>query len=147
MEKQDAAKALFFEGASQKEIARLLKVAEKTVTKWKVDGDWEKKRTEHTLAQETANDNIWDIIQYQLSALQKKKEAYEQEGKGKLIDKGDIDALQKLYGMVKDKQQTWTSYISIIREFVNYVQTVDLDLAQRIINVSDEFLNQKRKDL
>ena len=151
MTKKEAAKTLFFQGVKQGEISKLLTVAEQTVSRWKKNEAWAEKRATHVLAQETATESVWELINYQLKALRSLKDQFEDEvqkgGKYTLIGKGEIDALQKLFAAVKGKQLTWTNYVQILREFVKYLQESNLDIAKRILDIVDEFLNQKRKDL
>ena len=140
---------MFNDGISGKEIARILGVAEQTVVNWKKRYYWEEERRKKPLARDTAEDAVWELINYQLDALKKIKDAYklEKADKPKLIDKGDIDALTKMFSTIKGKQLEWSSYVKIVREFVEHIQAIDLELAKSIIDMSDAFLNKKRTEL
>lgn len=144
-----AGQSMFNEGIQGKEIARILGVSEQTVVTWKRKYDWEDQRRKKTLARETAEDAVWELINYQLDALKKIKEAYRNDNadKPKLLDKGDIDALTKMFSTIKGKQLEWSSYVKIIREFVDHIQAIDIELAKAIIDMSDAFLNKKRTEL
>lgn len=160
MDAQEAAKALYFEGWEQQRIAKALKYSEQTISAWKKKGEWDRKRAEQNMARETAEERVWRIINFQLGILDRisdiKRKSIEKVGDGEdalqtlnaaLIGKGDIDALQKLFTTVKSKQHTWTNYVSILREFMDYLQGVDLETAKELVDRVDEFLNQKRKEL
>lgn len=163
MEKQAAARILFNEGTAQKDIARILRVTEGTVSKWARDEDWRGSRIANAIARESAEEGIWHLINYQIEQLTAiTKEWKENAGKklknpdgsdggtyprNKLIDKGDIDALQKMFAAVKGKQQTWTHYVSVTRELMEHLQNSDSELAKRLIEHVDQFLNDKRQKL
>lgn len=160
MDIQEAAKTLYFEGWEQTRIATTLKKTEQTISRWKRDGNWDRLRAEQNMQRETAEERVWRLINHQLHILDKmstiKKQTIDSvtedtEGlatlSDALINKGDIDALQKLFTTVKGKQHTWTNYVSILREYMDYVQGRDLELAKALVDHVDEFLNQKRKEL
>jgi transposase len=147
MENKEAARVLYFEGWSQVRIAQALGVAEKTVTDWKKKGYWEKKRAENAIAKDTAEELVLELINWNLNVLKKRKDEWEAEGKLDLISKGDIDALSKLFSSIKGKEKTWTNYVTILREFVDFLQTVDLEMSKSLLDPVDEFLNQKRKEM
>ncbi len=143
MEARDAAKSLFLAGWEQNRIAKLLEVAPNSITAWKKAGAWEKKRTEQALAQETASERIWKLINHNLRVIEERTE----QDPDKLIERGDIDALYKLFAAVKTKEVAWGAYITTARELMEYVQQMQLDLAKQLDPLLDEFLKQKRKDL
>lgn len=149
MEKQPAARLLYEQGLSGKDIARLLNVSEQTVINWKKKYGWEAARQKKTLAKATAEEAVWELINYQLAALKTMKEAWQRDApdKPRLLDKGDIDALTKLFSAIKGKPLEWGNYVAVVRELVAYLQTRDHALALQVIDLSDGFLNEKRKTL
>ncbi len=147
MTNRDAAKTLYFQGWKQKQIAELLSVSEQTVGTWKKEADWENKRSERKLQHESANERIWSLINHNLSVMEKKIADAEKEGKFIQTDKGDVDALYKLFAAVKGQQETWTHYIRITKDFITWLQKKDIRLAKEISVHADEFLNERRKEL
>lgn len=157
MENKEAARTLFFDGWPQKRISEALKVSEKTISSWKQKEGWEAKRAKHHLMHETSAEKLMELINYQLEVLNRIREQQEEQLKsgnlsvkelgGLLIPKGDIDALQKMFVAVKSKQQSWATYVSVIREFAEHLQATDLDLAKAMIDAADEFLLNKKKEL
>jgi len=147
MKDHEAAQILYNNDIPGKAIARTIKVSEQTVTSWKKKYGWEKKKTLKALASETAEEALWELINYQLSAIKKKKEGWEKRGEPVLIDKGDIDALAKMFSAVKGKQLEWSNYVKVCRELVDYIRKEDLELAKQILEHVEIFLNNKRKEL
>ena len=135
---------LFNQGWKQNRIAKLLGVTEQTLTKWVNDGDWQKRRADQAMQEETSNEKIWKLIDHNLRILQTMIDG---EWKEKLVPRGDIDALYKLRAAVKNEQKTWANYVSTSRELVEYIQSKDTDLARGLLNHVDDFLNQKRREL
>lgn len=152
-DKKSAAQELFNAGWEQKRIAAILELSENTISNWKIKYRWEEKRARKNLAEEVAEDNVWQLINYQLGVMKKRKEKYEEQlANGNIedlppLDKGDVDALQKLWTTVKNKQLDWAIIVRIIKEYVSFVSERDLELAKQILNHSDDFLNYKRKSL
>jgi predicted transcriptional regulator len=154
IDKKSAAQELFNAGWDQNRIASILDVSEQSVSAWKQKHRWEEKRARKNMAADVAEDTIWELINYQLKALKQRKDNYEQlvetnkENKDlPMLDKGDIDALQKLWTTVKNKQLDWSVIVNNIKDFVGFISERDLELAKKIINHSDDYLNFKRKNL
>ena len=149
MDKHLAAQLLFNEGWDQKQIASVMKVSAQTIVSWKKKYDWVRKRTENTLARETSEESLWELIHYQLDVHKHwKEEQMKLEVKDrKLIDRGDIDGLTKMFISVKGKQLEWTNYVRICRELLDSVQANDLDLAKLLTAQVTNFLNNKRRSL
>ena len=147
MTKQNAAKILFFQGWKQNHIAELLSVSEQTIGTWKRDGNWEKKRTEQSLQHESASERIWRLINHNLMVMERQVEEATEEGRFIMTDKGDVDALYKLFHAVKGQQETWTHYIKVTKDFVTWLQERDIHLAKEVSVLADKFLNEKRKEL
>jgi len=152
MEKQDAARLMYMEGAQQKEIARLLRLSENTVSRWKQTGDWEGRRVHFHVLKDNSAQRVMKLIDYQIRALEQRTEAWKEEAKEtgetpRLIERGDIDALQKLYTTIKSEQKTWSNYVGVMKQFLDWLSNHDIELAQKVTDQADVFLNEKRKML
>ncbi len=147
MDKKTAAKILFMDGTTQKEIAELLGVTEVTVTAWKRDGGWESERTRKNLLSMTNIETMEELISYQQETLKKQVEQWKREGNGKLISKGDVDALSKLYATIKKKDAVWSDYVKIIREFMDFLAEANPQLAKQTVEIAHNFINEKRETL
>lgn len=147
MDKESAAYLLYQEGWDQKRIAKTVGVTEQTITGWKKKHDWKKKKAVNAIARETAEETLWELIHYQLGQLKKLKDEWQKGNEARLIDKGDIDALQKMFAAVKGKPMEWSNYIKVVNEVGAFLQGQNLDLAKKVIDLLDQFLNNKRKEL
>jgi hypothetical protein len=148
MTDRDAARTLYLEGWSQKEIAKTLHKAEKTIGTWKRDDNWDKSKAGFSMQKTIAEDTVWELINYQLTTLKRIKDEYEKEpDKPKLIARGDIDALQKLFTTVKGRDIEWSALVKVMREFATWLRSENLQLAQEMMQYADAWLNEKRKQL
>jgi len=151
LERKEAAFILYREGMSGTEIASMLKVSEKTVSTWKTAGDWDKKRCHFEMHQQTASDQVWKLIQYQLVRLNRLTELYEKEEANdptsiKLISKGDIDALQKLFTTVRKKETEWSDLVRILRDYMAWLRLEDQELAKSNVVPIERYLNEQRRN-
>lgn len=156
MKKIDAAYSLFVDGFSQKDIADILDVAEKTVTGWKKNEKWEEKRAEKNRMRDTASDNIMKLINHQLKVLNRITKLYEDEIEGTddigslnkaLIQNGQIDALYKMFAAVKGKERSWEDYVKVVKELITAIAAKDIELAKKLTEPAHDFLNDKRASI
>lgn len=147
MDKREAAWHLYKEGYLQKDIAKVLQVTEQTVVAWKSKEEWEKKISQHRELFESNAEKVQKLIAYQLRSLERIVAEWEEEGKNRLIGKGEIDALSKLYATIKQKETTWANYIRVCKEIMEFVSSRDLDLGKKLADHLDDFLNQTRENL
>lgn len=147
MEAKTAAKILYMEGMAQKEIAKLLGVTETTIGTWKKDNNWEAERTRKNLLSMTNTETMEELIHYQQQTLLTQVKEWKEQGTGKLISKGDVDALSKLYSTIKKKDTVWADYVKIIREFAEYIAEKNPKLAKEVVDVANDFINDKREAL
>jgi uncharacterized protein YjcR len=147
METKTAAKILYMEGMAQKEIAKLLGTTETTIGAWKKDGAWESERTRKNLLSMTNSETMEELIHYQQQTLLAQIKEWKENNTGKLISKGDVDALSKLYSTIKKKDTVWADYVKIIREFTQHIAEVNPSLAKEVIGVANDFINHKREAL
>lgn len=152
--KQAAVALLFKEGIEQKEISRLLKLSEKTVSGYVVAGNLKKKRLQHNIAKKTSEENALYALEHQSNVLRMIAEKLKQgmheemtieELKAALIPKGEIDAMQKLFTTIKGKELDWSYIVRTIREFIQYVKEKDIDIAKDIADIADDYINDKRR--
>ncbi len=142
-----AGKALFMLNVPNVEIARTLDVSETTVSNWVTKGGWRDERASGMAIKKTIQDNVLFLIDYQLEALRQLTEEYRSAGKLKLIDKGEVDGLSKLFATVKGKELSWANVVTVIRELLEYLASKDPDLAKALVPHTDDFLNTKRETM
>jgi len=149
--KKEAALILYREGMKGTEIASILKVSEKSISTWKTDGEWDKKRVHFEMNQQTAADKVWILIQYQLDRLTRLTELYQKQEekepeKIQLISKGDIDALQKLFTTIRKKETEWSDLVRILRDYVGWLRIEDAELAKLNLDPIEKYLNEQRRN-
>lgn len=147
MDKKDAAWELFKEGWTQTKIAKILGVSERTIGNWKNEGDWDSKMIRHKQLWENNEAEVATLISYQLRTLRRLTKEWEEEGKNRLIGKGEVDSLSKLYSTIKKKDITWGYYINVCKDLMQFLQREDIELAQALTEQLDIFLNEKRQQL
>lgn len=153
MDKKDAGRILFTEGFTQKEIAIILKRSEKTISHWATSGAWKEKKVSFDLMKESNAQRILKMIDYQLRVIERKMEQWENKAKEDgqanttLIQRGDIDALQKLHTTIKNEAKTWGDYVKVAKELLEYTSRTNIELAKELKPIIDLFLNEKRKVL
>lgn len=149
MDKKDAAFTLFEQGFTQKDMAKIFGVGEDTIGVWKKAGDWDSRIAGLNELYRLNSERVAKLISYQLRALEKTVARWEQDSdeQPKLIGKGEIDALSKLYATIKTKDMEWSTYIRVMREFIQFISTKDLALSKRLTETVNDFLNQKQTTL
>lgn len=140
------AKDLFMLGYTQNQIAEITKVSIKTMSQWAIAGKWQELRTEEGLKAETITDLAKNLLITQLKALSE-VEVDANTGKPKKMDKGDIDAAQKLHTMIKGKTQRWADIVNNARELVEFVASQDAELAKKLTPIVNEYIMAKRKEV
>ncbi|NME69013.1 terminase gpP N-terminus-related DNA-binding protein [Flammeovirga aprica] len=158
MNKKKAGWLLYKEGYTDQEIADAFQLTSRTVRSWISSENWKEKKEKLEAIQENLEEGLLELIEYQQTVLLLKKEERRKDieavkkGNKKaealtLIDKGEIDALQKMYSSVKGKPRTWSNYVEITNEFLSFMKEVDLQIAQKIVEPMQIFLNEKRANL
>lgn len=153
IDKKSAAQELFNAGYDQNRIAAILGISEQTISAWKTKHRWEEKRAKKNMARDVAEDRVWKLINYQSRSLELEADDLEEQFNKKKIDKlppldkGHIDALQKLFSTVKAKQLDWSVLVNHSKDLVGFISERDLDLAKKILDHVDDYLNFKRKNL
>ncbi len=140
-QKKQLAKELYLNTSrTLKEIASMVGVSEPTIIRWKREGNWQ------TLKQAWANtiDKELPRLYQQLKAFNVYIET-KPEGCGSAKD---YDALNKLKSIIKafDKNSL-SSEIQTITNFINYLKSIDLDMAKTIIPYADAYLKDQAAKL
>lgn len=145
LQKEDAAKELFFLELSQKKISGIIGVSEQTISRWVKKGGWDAERAERTTKKESIENRVLKLIDYQLWVLEQKAEEARNSGHPLAIDKGEIDALSKLFASIKAKEIAFAQKVKLIADFTEFINTEDPAIAKRIIKYADMFI-YKLKD-
>lgn len=150
-ESKEVARELFLKEIPQKEIARILKVTEPTISTWVNENDWKVQRAQLLARQDSRVKILANLIDYQLESIQmlvtENRRKFEKKESDKLqpIDKGEIDALIKMFSAVKGSELSWTKMVDVVRDFMGFLNERSPDLAKALVIYSDEFLLTKRE--
>lgn len=140
------AEQLFFDGYAQNRIAEILKVSEVTLSRWAKEGNWDQKRVNRLNLKETIEDDLLELISYQLQALKNKKNKWlDEQQTDTLISKGDVDALSKMFATIKGKEMTWVQIVNSFRDFVEYLHTAKPEFIVMLQPHIDDYLYQKKQ--
>ncbi len=147
--KEAAAKALFFEGWTQTRIAEAIQVTETTLSKWAAAGNWREERAKKLSLEESNTSRVLYLLDYQLETMTAQVDQWRggPVEKRKLIDKGEIDALSKLFSAIKGKDLVWTQYVEVTKQIMVFVSLRDNELSKLLIPHTDAFLMEKRENL
>lgn len=146
LSREDAAKELFFSGFSQKKISEVLEVSEQTISRWAKKFAWDQERTKLASSKESIELRIFKLIEYQLWVLEQKAELAMHNGTPTPIDKGEIDALSKLFASIKAKEISFGQKVQLISDFTEFINTEDPEIAKRIIKLSEQFIFKLKDD-
>lgn len=140
-EQQQNAKDLYLLGWSQNRIANALGVSDNAVSRWKQKGKWDELRRQSISEETEVNNRIRKIFNAQTKVL----DTWVDDNPDKLLDKGVPDGLYKIYSMIKTKNTTWPQLVETIAEFMDFVSGKDSQLAKQLLEISDEFVLEKKK--
>lgn len=145
-QKVDDAKELFFLEFSQKRISDIIGVSEQTISRWVKKFSWDTERVERATKKESIENRVLKLIDYQLWVLEQKTEQARIEGHPMAIDKGEIDALSKLFASIKAKEIGFAQKVKLIADFTEFINTEDPAIAKRIIKYADQFIYKLKDD-
>jgi uncharacterized protein YjcR len=146
LSKEDAAKELFFLDFSQKKISEIIEVSEQTVSRWAKKHGWDTERSERNGKKESIENRVLKLIDHQLWVLEEKAALARADGHPTAIDKGEIDALSKLFSSIKQKEISFVQKVKLISDFTEYINTEDPAIAKRIIKYADQFVYKLKDD-
>ena len=154
LNKQAAITELYNAGWEQKDIARVLKLSEVSISRAVTRHDLKRKRAMQNVARRTSEENALTALEHQTTIIRlitdKLKSDLPENPEMKdlqaaLIPKGEIDAVQKLFTTIKTKELEWSAVVRIIREFTLFLKDHDMKLAQDVVDHADVYLNEKRR--
>lgn len=105
-------------GFEQKVIAEITKISEKSISKWKIDGNWESAREEERMGFEPERKRIRKMFNQTLSIIEAREHPYN------VPDNGESDKLNKMAIAVKNLQieLTFQHKAETGKQFIQYIQ-------------------------
>lgn len=132
-EKSLAEQLYLFSKKTQAQIAEDLGVSEKTFTKWKEDGDWERQKAARTLGKDSLVSKLY------LQAL-KITDTAEQENR--TLNSKEMDAIMKIVKSIDtlERKVNVPNAISVFESFNGFLIKLNPKLAEQIIEYQSKFL-------
>jgi len=145
-EARETAQVLFFQDYSQKEIAKALNVGEKTVGRWAKEGNWKNRKQSLIISKEQRLQELYEELE-ELNAQIRSKPDKGNQGERK-YRVANITEANIRRGLIKDIKDLETDYavgemISIGIDFTNFLKKLDFDLAGKVKEAYDGFINQQ----
>lgn len=129
-DKQAIALDLFLDtDKTQKEIAEIVQITEKTLTKWKTEGEWELLKSAETVTTRKIIDNLYKRA-YQLSQDEKSKA-------------DDIIKIANSIDKLANKKVTVSQIINVFKDFTSWAFGENPELAKQINLLQKKYVNHK----
>lgn len=152
-EEISAARTLYMQGFTQKRIAAIFNRSENTIGRWAEAGNWAEELADSHTFKHTSLSDVRTLITHNLKILTKIAELNSEfvdtkqtakELQSLLIERGDVDALQKLFTTIRGKEIEWDQLVKTITEFTEFIESKNIELAKELTVYSNEFINNKR---
>ena len=124
---------------SQKEIADIVKVAEKTLSKWKTSENWDRLRASIIITKDEQLRRVYQQINELTSSIESKE-----EGK-RYADSGEADTLAKLASTARSLESNLSiaDVIDVFIDFQDWLRGVDLQKAKEISDLQDAYIKHR----
>ena len=141
--KEALARDLFFQtGKTQKEIANIIGVSEKTIYLWMKDGDWKRLRSASKRMPSMIVENFY-------SQVQELNEEIRNRGAGKRYPTiQEAEVFRKMVMTIGriQKGHTQPEYMEMMQKFLSWVMSQDLTLSKTLTPLANNFLKTRSVD-
>jgi DNA-binding XRE family transcriptional regulator len=133
-EKKLAEQLYIYSGASQSKIAEDLGISEKTFTKWKDEGDWDKIKSARNLGKDQLICNLYN------QALRITQSA---EDEIRELNSKEMDIIIKISSTIDklDKKLNLPNIITVFKEFNTWLSKVNPTFAKQITEYQKKFVH------
>lgn len=140
---QETAKSLFLEGKlTAKEIASIVKVAERTISKWVTAGKWKEERAVRNVTPKEMENDVIEIIN---QLIMQRKSAVDASERMKIAD--ELSKYNKLWeNLKKDNKLALSAYITVLDELLSFQSTRHPDFTAKMVNLQREFIDHKASE-
>jgi transposase len=148
---KETSQLLYFEGYTQRAIAKSLNVAEKTVNRWVKDGNWSRQRDSLTASKENRLSELYEELKQLNTWI--KEVGYIEKKNGKLYHVANISQANVRRGLIKDIKDLENDYsigemIKIGIDFLKFLKSTENDgeddpLSLKVKDAWDGFINQQ----
>jgi transcriptional regulator with XRE-family HTH domain len=137
-QKKEWAKTLYtLERLLQKEIAKKTGVSEKSISKWAIEGNWEKLRANLTITKEQQLARLYEQLNELTTFIQLKTEG------ARYANSKEADTIVKLTSAIKslETESGISETVSVFMNFISHLKKLDLAKAQEIATLQDEYIS------
>ncbi|MEZ0611939.1 helix-turn-helix domain-containing protein [Fibrella sp. WM1] len=137
---QEAGKLLYMLDVSGQKIASTLGVSETTVSNWVKRNGWREERAEGRALKQSLENGLLEVIEYAVDVLREHVKTNRSAGTFQPLDKGQVDALSKMYAQIKGKDMAYAAVVNLVKEIIQFVAAQNPDLARELVPYTNEFL-------
>ena len=141
--KETLARDLFFQtGKTQKEIAQIIGVSEKTIYLWMKDGDWKRLRSASRLMPSMIVENFY-------AQVQELNDDIRSRGTGRRYPTvQEAEVFRKMVMTISriQKGHTQPEYMEMMQKFLSWLMSQDAGLGQALTPIADKFLKSRSVD-
>lgn len=138
-DRQNKARSLYVTGKyDQKEIADIVGASEKTISKWKREGEWDTMKESLLTTRENELRRLYKMLRIlnddiDLKAMEKIP-----------INSKEADALLKLTAAIRnlELETSIADKVEVATSFIDFVRKNDLEMSKSIASLFDAFLKQ-----
>jgi hypothetical protein len=102
-------------------------------------------RTKQNLLEENTHTKLMNVFAFQVECLDKMVEERRAKKEFTAFKAGDFDGLQKMFSTIKTDWRKFQVYAVIVKEFVEYIQSMDLEVGKSAAEIGKQFLYEKNK--
>ncbi|HUH25334.1 MAG TPA: hypothetical protein VLY87_01790 [Flavobacterium sp.] len=136
---RELAKSYFLQRLTQKEIAKRLKVTEKTISKWVNEGGWEILRQSLLTTKETQLGRLYRLLDFLTESIENRDD--------KLAVGKEVDDIIKYTASIRNLE-TETSIgqiMEVAKQIIQFTESIDLEFAKQLTDYFDLLIKQKMK--
>jgi transposase len=137
---KEYAKLLFIKhGLNQKQVAERVKVTEKTLAKWIVDGKWNDQKRSLMSTRTNIIRELENQIELWKEAIAKRED--------KLVSPKEADMLIKLVSGIKkfETEIGVGEIVTTMMELISFIQPIDFEFSKRLSGYADAYIKSKIK--
>ena len=137
---KEYAKLLFIKhGLNQKQVAERVKVTEKTLAKWIIDGKWNDQKRSLMSTRTNIIRELENQIELWKDAIANRKD--------KLVSPKEADMLIKLVSGIKkfETEIGVGEIVTTMMELISFIQPIDFEFSKRLSGYADAYIKSKIK--
>lgn len=138
--RKEFAKILFLRSnKSQKEIADLANVSEKTLSKWKTSENWERLKSSIVITKDEQLRRVYQQINELTTQIEKRAEGE------RYADSSEADTLAKLAATARSLESNLSvaDIIDVFIGFTDWLREIDLEKARLVTELEDMYIKHR----